>query len=332
MIRTNTKGIFQSDILIRAALIEGLREIREKPWLLDYVFAWLPSDDLTKGTYGEKELEEAKQWFLKTDIPVVMAYNQDRPQLPCIGIELVESAEAHATLGDVHYETSEDVVASEVTIKPNAILGPFTPKSYDPTTGTVTLPDALATSSVFPGMFIFDTKANVGYGVVEVTGPQTFTIDPGTKANFTNCYIASHSAFWVVPLQSLLFRETYRLRCFVSGSPVLLSFLYSIVLFIVLRKKQDLLEARGFENNTVSGSGFTGASDPQNGEQLFIRDITLTGLVRQYWPGEPHQKLDGVLIDPIKIIGGGTSPTGIQQQVADQGWEMEDDQLQALKK
>lgn len=332
MIRTATPGIFQSDILIRTAILEGLSDIRANPWKLDYVFSWLLNDDLTKTTYGDKELAEAKAWFLNADIPVVMAYHVDRPQLPCIGIELIESAESNATLGDVHYETSEDVLATEVALKPNLVVGPFTPKAYDPTTGTVTMPDDLDTSNVFTGMYIFDTVANLGYQIQEVTGDSTFTIDVNVKANFTKCYIASRDAFWIVPLSSILFRESYRLRCFVNGSPVQLSFLYSVLLFILFSRKEDLLEARGFENNTTSGSGFHGTQDPSNPEIVFIRDITVTGLVRHYWPGTPHQKIDGILIDPIKVIGGGTTPGGIADQVASQGWEMEDDQFQTLKK
>lgn len=364
MIRTSTTGIFQSDILIRAAIIAGLQEIRDEPWRLDYVFSWMLNDTLTRSIYGEKEIAEAKSWFLKTEIAVTMAYRTDQPQLPCIGIELVSSEEGPATLSDTHYETSEDVPASEVTIRPGAIVGPFTPFAYDIATGIVTLPSNLSTASIFPGMYLFDTTSGKGYQIIaieqqtptttvlsepqtfplglpdvlsapvteELTGglapnTNTFTIAPGIKADFTQCYIAARSAFWIVPLHSLLFRETYRLRCFVSGNAVHLSFLYSILMFIVLSKKQDLLEGRGFENYTVSGSGFQGSMDPGNPEIIFMRDITLSGLVRQYWPGTPTQKLDGVLIDYIKIIDGGTSNLIIADQVAGQGWELEFDQF-----
>lgn len=311
--------------------MEGLDEIRRDPWLLDYCFSFLPNDDLTAKTYGQQELQEAKDWFLQSEIAVTMAYRVDRPQLPCIAIELVESAEAHATLGDHHYDTAEEVLASEVAIKPNIALGPFTPTSYDPTTGKVTVPADLSLSNVFPGMFVYDSVANKGYQIEEVL-TDGFTVATGTIANFTKCYVASRDAYWVVPLFSQLHRETYRLRCFVSSNPVHLSFLYSVLMFILLRGKKDLLEGRGFENSTMVGGGVAGTRDPNDPEFVFIRDITLTGLVRQYWPGTPHQKLDGILVEPIKIIGGGVSPSAVQQQVADQGWEMEDDQLSALKK
>src|SRR6476646_6304158 len=49
---TNCKGVFQGDIIIRTALIEGMRDIRRQPWLLDYAFASLAQDDLTKSVYG----------------------------------------------------------------------------------------------------------------------------------------------------------------------------------------------------------------------------------------------------------------------------------------
>jgi len=330
MIRTGTNGVFQSDVLIRAAIIAGIDEIRQKPWLLDYVFSWLPNDPLTSKTYGAKELQEAKNWFLSTEVAVVMAYRTDQPQLPCIGIELVESTEAHATIGDVHYETSEDVAANEVAIEPDKIVGPFTPKAYDIETGIVTMPDNQSTAKVFAGMYIFDTVANRGYQISEVLSDQTFKLDDGTKANFTNCYIAGRDAFWTIPLYSMVFRESYRMRCFVTASPIHLSFLYSVLLFVLMRGKKDLLEARGFENFTIAGSGFAGAQMPNNPEMIFTRDITVTGIVRQYWPGNPGRKLDGILVDS-SIMDSGKSPNGIAEFVSEQGWELEDDQFGALR-
>src|SRR4051812_27437995 len=101
MVRTTTKGIFQSDILIRTMLIQALKDLKDKPWLLDFVFAWLPDDDLTATQYGLVEVDKAKEWFQNTEIIVSMAYRTDRPQLPCIGIELVDSVEDIATLGDI---------------------------------------------------------------------------------------------------------------------------------------------------------------------------------------------------------------------------------------
>jgi hypothetical protein len=73
--------------------------------------------------------------------------------------------------------------------------------------------------------------------------------------------------------------------------------------------------------------------DTESKEIIFIRDITVTGFIRQYWPGRPTQKLDGIIVDSLKIIGGGTTPDAIRQQVIDQGiWDMENDQFSVLRR
>lgn len=326
MVRTGIAGIFQSDILIRTAIIEALDDLRRNPWLLDYVFAWLISDDLTRQQYGEKELQEAKDWFLNNQIAVSMAYRTDRPQLPCIGIELLDSSEANSSLGDTHYEPKENVKSSELLISPKPLLGPFTPKSYDSNTGVVTLPDGLTTDPVWMGMLLYDPSMNKPYVIKEVLSSATFLLETKIKANFNRSYIAPRDSFWTVPLHSLFFRESYRLTAYVQAKPAHLLFLHSIMVFILLRYKESLLEKRGFENFTLSSNGFSGSINQDDTEVIFSRSITVSGLVKQYWPGEPSSKIDGVAIVGLRVASGST-PVGILPEVDSQGWGMEEDAL-----
>jgi hypothetical protein len=243
--------------------------------------------------------------------------------LPLIGIELLDSSEAQATLGDTHHDTTEDVLSTDILINPQAALGPFTPKSYDSVTGTVVLPDGLTTTALFPGLVLFDAVANRGYPLVEIFGSKSFGIDPGVKANFTRAYVAKRDNFMIVPMHSLLFRETYKITCYVQSNPAHLLFLHSALMFVLLRKKADLLEGRGFENFTIS-SGAVNAVSEEDSQTIFSRSVNVSGQVRQYWPGEPSNKLDGIIVNPIRVIGD-PSPQGIITTVAEQGWAMEGD-------
>lgn len=103
----NIWGIVQGDILIRTAIIAGIKDMRANPGLLDYAFQWLPKDPLTAGTYGMKTLDKAKEWFLRYDIPVTLDVRLDKAKSPLVTITLAESAEESNTLGDIHYESSE---------------------------------------------------------------------------------------------------------------------------------------------------------------------------------------------------------------------------------
>ena len=74
---TRTIGIVQGDVIVRAALIAGLQELRSRPHLLDYVFAWLPKDELSSGQYGA-EPETVKRWFLANNVAVVSGRRLDQ--------------------------------------------------------------------------------------------------------------------------------------------------------------------------------------------------------------------------------------------------------------
>lgn len=275
---TEALGIHQSDIIIRSAIIAAIADMRAQPWLLDYVFASLPRDELTMKDYGENEVDQAKKWFLKTDIPVFMNYRVDEAKFPCISIALMESVEAENTLGDVHYEPSEDTEAAWPVL-----AGPFNPLTYSAGTGIMKVPDAVGDALVIaPGMIVLD-KIGREFEILDVLDKTTFTIKTGVVADFANAVIKSSKPVLITSLESLSFRETYNIGCHVQSEPVHLTFLHSIVSFILLRYKEALLEARGFERSVISSAQFERQQATEM-ELGFSRNISITGYVRNYWP------------------------------------------------
>lgn len=284
----NTKayGIFQSDVIIRSAIMAALTHLRQNPWLLDYVFASLLKDPLTEQAYGAKEVANAKAWFLATDIPVIMDTRIGEPKLPAISIGLVESKETEATLADKHYDTQEDSPTSWPVL-----AGPFTPK-YNMVSGEITLTDNVINQvgGILPGMFILDSEGHC-HTILNVNG-NVITINP-LMADFTNAYIKDAKPIMVTDLESLNFRETYRIGCHVQGEPVLLTYLHSIVVFILLAYKEALLEARGFERSEISSGEFARNSniDPEN---AYSRVLSITGYARSYWPKTAFMRIRGI--------------------------------------
>jgi hypothetical protein len=233
-VSTEALGIFQPDLVLRSAIIAALKDIRENPWLIDYVFRSLSEDALTAGTYGEAEIAQAKKWLLNTDFPVFMATRLDESKLPCISIALMESAETEQTHGDIHYQPTE---------------------------------------------------------VVEGDSP---------------------NAGMVVTLESIAFRETYQIAAHVQGESFYLTYLHSLLVFILAgRYKQSLLEARGFERSTISSSQFL-RNDNFGTENVYSRFINITGYVRQYWPKYISKKISNVFVTPVIVPppgGGPVTPT-----------------------
>lgn len=271
-------GIFQSDVLIRAALVYGLDDLRRQPWKLEQVFAGLAADATTADAYGAKEQARATEWFLKHDVPVVMDYQLDPLQHQfVVTIGLVDSNEAEATLGDAHYVTVEDAPDAWV-----ALTKPFAAPRYNAATGLLRLPDAV-TDVLQPStaMAVVD-RAGRAYPILDVPDDATVLITPGAPLDPTRCYLRAQATRQVQTVESVLARESYRIGCHVVGEPAVLTWLHSIVYYALLHHKEELLEARGFERSTVTNAPFA-KNEAAGRENWWSRYVNISGFARQSW-------------------------------------------------
>jgi len=299
---TEALGIHQSDIIIRTALVAGINELRAQPQLLNYVFSSLPKDAMTAQEYGEREVDNAKRWFMKTEIPVFMNTRLDEAKLPAITIELLSSTEDAASLGDINPAASFEETEAVWSV----LAGPFAASGYNPATGEVTVPSNVATELlIIAGMNLIDSTGKT-HAIIDAgyTDRTKFKIAKNVSADFTRAYIKSASPTVVTSVESVVHREVYRIGCHVQSESIYLSYLWSIVLFVLNRGKQKLLEARGFERQQTSSSQFQlnpGLST--NGEVVYSRYIDLSGYVRQYWPKDSYEKGRSLSFNTL-IVGG----------------------------
>lgn len=275
---TEARGIFQSDVIIRTALLAAFADMRKNPWLLDSAFANLRQDDLTLKDYGDLEIARAKEWFLNNEIQVRLDIDPNPPKFPCVSVLLAQSTEEENTIADVHYQTSEGLA------QPWPVLvGPFVPKAYDLATGVMKLPDSVTfQSDIAPGMVLLDRIGQI-YTINDVRDATTIVIDPGITADFGDVVVKAAQPAYGVTIESASFREMYSIGCAVESEPVHLVYLHSIVTFALLRYREDLLEARGFERSSLASTE-TRKNPVFDTEHVFSRYIAITGFVRQYWP------------------------------------------------
>lgn len=282
---TEALGIFQPDIILRTALIEAFRDLRANPYKLDFIFSSLPNDPLSYKSYGIKESDRAKDWFLNTEIPVHIVPKLDEAKIPCVSIKLVSSSEEIVTLGDVHYQPSEDVNTTWPKLS-----APFSPTGYDPATGIVTIPESvLQLVELKTDMFLVDGNGQ-SHAILEVLSDTTFRIHPTSGLKLDGSVFKGPRASWSVSLESAGYREVYQIGLHVSSEPVYLMWLHSIVYFCLFHYKQSLLEKRGLERTTFSSSDFE-RNEQFEAELVFSRYISLTGYVRQYWPKQVSRKV-----------------------------------------
>lgn len=313
----------------------ALEDMRQNPWLLDFVFASLPLDSETSTKYGELSRQKAKEWFLNNNISVIMAGRADDPALPAITIALVECSEAESTLGDVDSRLTESISPRYVKATPTIIAGPFTPKAYDPTTGEVTLPDAMTTDNIFAGQYLRD-RGGASFVITSVTGIGKFKIAADSTGDFTGATITPINRDLVAEIESLSMKETYRIGVHVGSEQAYCIYLFSVLLFCLLRYKEKLIEGRGFERTTLRADELKLVMEFAP-EIVYNRNISLSGYVRQYWPKNVDVGIEGVnlgtTLDPgIRIISDLNTPSDYLDEAAKQGWGMTGDDYSNLTK
>lgn len=293
-------GIFQSDVVIRSAIVRMLDNVYNDPALMDYIFQSLVRDDLTRDAYGQQQIELAKKWFLTSNIPVFMAFRVAEEAIPCITISLQESVEAEQTHGDVHYVPQETTAGDWPALSPE-----FTPLAYSPTSGIMLLPPTLMGDQLIaPGMLVV-TREGRQFPIVANLGDDEISLAPNTAADFTRAIIKGTTDRYVTTVESVNYKETYQIGIHVQGEPAYLLFLHAILKFCLLKYKQDLLEARGFERSTLASTDFRRNMEFDN-ETVFSRYINITGYVRQYWPKDTKPMIDVVnsslIMEPTGIV------------------------------
>jgi len=299
---TKALGIHQSDLIIRTAIIAGIADIRRNPWLLDYCFASISQDTLTKDVYGAKSAEQAKKYFLSSNIPVFMDTRVDSAKLPAISIHLQSSDEAENTTADINYDVSE---ATEAPWTP--LAGPFAPSAYVASTGKMTIPAASIGDLVLaPGMFVIDS-VGLAHEIQDVLDDGTVLVQPGTTSDFRRSYIKGSQPRLITSLESVTFKETYTLGVHVQGEASYLTYLHSILVFILLRYKETLLEARGFERSVISSSDVRPDTSTEK-ELAWVRYMSITGYVKQIWPKAVSERIQSTVTQPTMGFAGTQGP------------------------
>jgi hypothetical protein len=145
-------------------------------------------------------------------------------------------------------------------------------------------------------MLIVD-KTGQSYQILDMTDSFTVLLTPGTTANFNDATIRGARPAQNLELESCNFKEVYSVGAHVTddGKGTTLSWLYSILKFLLLRYRQGLMEARGFERTILSFTPPKLEIEGDQGEQRFLsRYAQITGYARDVWPKRLLPKITSV--------------------------------------
>lgn len=305
--------IFQGDVIIREAILRGLQDIRLEPWLIDDIFSQFKHPALSQ-KYGDKEIQNAKDWFSANQIEVNLRYRNDKDQFPCVTIALGSSVEKDdlKTLGDLTAEV--ETLLPETINKPiKYILAPFVPESYDQQSGELKVPSNISMRGVRPGQILVDPTNGSGVVIQGVQG-NTILLEEGLDLELTKAGVVPKFQIYKARRESSKFQENYSIGCHVHGDPSTLLWLHSIVCYSLLRYRESLLEGMCFD---ISSFSSTDLAPNQNfegpgGEMVFSRYINLTGQVENSWLKSPQRIIEAVEVEEVVDENAGLFKSGIK--------------------
>jgi hypothetical protein len=275
-----------TDILIKTAIEAGIADLRKNKYLLTDIFPLMSlENDPLLATYQGTDYRNALQWFSQTDIKTVLYLRRDLPTFPCISIALVSSSEdlPDTSLGDVGIGAMGDFNPEDAQRPPTKVYNNFTPISYNPATGTVTLPSNLNTYQLAPELHMLVEK-NTGRGFVvkKILDQQNFNILPNQVLDLTSVYIAPVSDLWNAHYGRSRFKDTYEIGVHGNSQPTEAIWLAQIVEYILLKYKARLFEQRGIILGTFTESNVS-RNDNYQADTVYSRFFNVSFQSETRW-------------------------------------------------
>ncbi len=293
-------SIWQGDVFFRRVIELILRDVRQNPWLLDDILSDFITDPMLSGIYGQKEIENAKKWITDNEISVFLPHRMDLEKMPCVTIAIGTNMEDRslARMADMTHlvETLNPTQIGKVV---PYIIAPFYYTSYDQATGFFEVPSSVDLIIIQPNMAVINPQTGAGFLITSKSN-NGFFITPGTAINFDVIAIIPEYRIYKARREVATFQENISIGCHVHGDPNALLWLYSIMMYGLLRYREGLIESRNFQISNLTTTDMIRNDAFQGfGENVYSRFITLTGQVENTWIKAPKR-----IIETINIIEG----------------------------
>ena len=286
-------AIWQGDVFFRRIIELTLKDIKKESWLVDDILSDFITDPMLSGIYGQKEIENAKKWIKDNEISIFLPHRMDMEKMPCVTIAIGSNVEdkSLARLADQtpFVETYE---VSDIGRTIQFIQKPFTYISYDQPKGYCQTPPEVDLSIIQAGMVAIDPTTGGGWAIVDKDAGGFF-IAAGTAVTATKIGILPQYRIFRARREIATFQEQVTIGCHVHGDPNALLWLYSIMMYGLLRYREGVLESRNFQLSNIQTTDMIRNDAFQNiGENVYSRFITITGQVENTWVKAPKRTIE----------------------------------------
>lgn len=277
--------ISQTDIIIYEALKLGLQDVKENIWLIDDIFSVLKNPNFVASQNGQAEIDAIKNWFQNTDIPVLLKYRVDKETFPCVTVALGSSQEKSEMKHLADLSTDVEVFTPSQTQKPiSFIVKRFLPESVNTEQSYIVVRDDFSFRGVRVGQTLVDLTTGLSVRIIRIDKNKIY-YEPDDRLELLELAIAPEFPYYKARREHTFFQETVSIGCHVSGDPIQAIWLSSIVIYVILRYRESLLEAKYYTQSQIGISELV-PNEEYGGvasDLVYSRYITMSGQVEYSW-------------------------------------------------
>lgn len=315
-----------ADLELEAVLRDGFTALRQDNTLVTDLFGDLLQPQLyTK--YGDKEVNKLINFFNTKEVSIVHSFNLVPSNLPCISIQLIDNPEEvdKAHLSDFEEQFTVSMTPQELTT--TVIVASIQPTAYNSLSGILSIPDSVDLTNVFAGQLFVDTSGNqftILPGINNTAGSKTLIIGKGLSPNISAAGQIQSSVQYDQYEQQGVFERERLLLGIHTSDPLLTKYIYTVVKY-TLNSRREILQSRGMQIATYSGSDFT-RSNSYPGNTIFDRYVTVTVMTNNQWRADkvvPIEVIDLDITVPRDVAS--NEELGFQDQTV----QVQDDDFQS---
>ena len=103
------------EIVVQRVIQQGLASLRQDPDAFNEIFAQFLCDEM-KADYGQLYIDQIRNFFFTTKIPVLQAWSLNTQRIPCFSVHLAaeNEDESKAAIGDFYGDSTDNTVSTGV--------------------------------------------------------------------------------------------------------------------------------------------------------------------------------------------------------------------------
>lgn len=262
--------------------------------------------------YGDRTINDVKEWITRTNIPVSLGFDLTQAQFPGVTINLERSSPSQSYMGDVGQQYSVPLEPHERAI----ILEAFVPQKInyaeDQSYATVILPATITNEQrqlISPGMMFRDYQGNLFAIGEDLDMPTLIPQEtPLLQGDFQRLEVVSPWSDARYLENAMLFEEVALVTVYGHANRNEGLWLYTIVHWGLLKFRPLLTATFGMDLGMPMASDFS-KDDTFLGENIWRRFITLSAKAVWSWEG-PRQGDAVAFVLGLNADAGAPNATG----------------------